>query len=94
MLCQAFRRDSRGWVDWSSAGDPFWGGAVGWIDVLNVSWIPGAEGAPLEVVEEVFVVEVEWLDEGTNRRDCGGWISSCTRVEVMVMVGTPTMMTC
>lgn len=79
MLCQAERRLSRGWVDWSSAGYPFWAGAVGCVADLNVSWIPGAEGAPFEVlaVEEVLVVEVEWDDEGTNRRDCRGWVSSC-----------------
>lgn len=36
----------------------------------SVSWMPGAEGAPLEVAEEVFVVEEEWLDGGAIRSDC------------------------
>lgn len=36
----------------------------------RVSWMPGAEGAPLEVLEEVLVVEVAWEDGGAMRRDC------------------------
>ena len=31
--------------------------------------MPGAEGAPLEVFEDVLVVEVAWLDDGAMRRD-------------------------
>ena len=34
--------------------------------------MPGAEGAPLAVALSVFVLEVEWLDGGAMRRDCGG----------------------
>jgi len=64
--CQALRRDSRGWEDWSSVVD----GGVGASDERSVSWMPGAEGAPLFVEEEVFVVEVEWLELGTILRDC------------------------
>ena len=41
---------------------------VGFSEERRVSWRPGADGAPLEVV----VVEVEWEDGGTKRRDCGG----------------------
>jgi len=44
------------------------GGAV--MEERRVSWMPGAEGAPLEVAEEVFVVEEEWLDGGAMRSDC------------------------
>lgn len=44
------------------------GGAVR--EERRVSWMPGAEGAPLEVAEEVFVVEEEWLDGGAMRSDC------------------------
>ncbi len=44
---------------------------VGFSEERRVSWRPGAEGAPLAVVEVVFV-EVEWEDGGTKRRDCGG----------------------
>lgn len=46
------------------------GGAVR--EERRVSWRPGAEGAPLEVVEEVFVVEVVWAVGGAMRRDWGG----------------------
>lgn len=39
----------------------------------RVSWMPGAEGAPLDVdvvvMEEVFVVEVVWEVGGAMRRD-------------------------
>jgi hypothetical protein len=49
------------------------GGAVR--EERRVSWMPGAEGAPLEVAEEVFVVEEEWLDGGAMRSDCGWRIS-------------------
>ena len=45
---------------------------VGFSEERRVSWRPGAEGAPLGVVEVVVVVEVEWEDGGTRRRDCGG----------------------
>lgn len=38
---------------------------VGFSEERRVSWRPGADGAPLEVV----VVEVEWEDGGTKRRD-------------------------
>lgn len=41
---------------------------VGFREARRVSWRPGAEGAPLEVV----VVEVEWEDGGTMRRDWEG----------------------
>lgn len=34
-------------------------GGTGVREERRASWMPGAEGAPLEVVEEVFVVEVE-----------------------------------
>lgn len=37
----------------------------------RVSWMPGAEGAPLERDDEVvckFVVDVAWPDAGTIRR--------------------------
>ena len=37
----------------------------------RVSWTPGADGAPLERVDEGvcrFVVDVAWLDAGTIRR--------------------------
>ena len=44
---------------------------VGFREERRVSWRPGAEGAPL-VGAEVVVVEVEWEDGGTMRRDCRG----------------------
>ena len=44
---------------------------VGLREERRVSCRPGAEGAPLVVVE-VVGVEVEWEDGGTMRRDCGG----------------------
>ncbi len=58
MLCQPARRASSGWADTVEAGveveDEF---------ERSVSWIPGAEGAPLEevgvgVVVVRFVVDV------------------------------------
>ena len=49
-------------------------GGVAFSEERRVSWRPGAEGAPLEVV----VVEVEWEDGGTRRRDWGG-VSGCGR---------------
>ena len=40
----------------------------------RVSWMPGADGAPLERALGVellrFVVEVGWVEEGAMRRDC------------------------
>lgn len=46
----------------------------------RVSWRPGTEGAPLAVLEEVFVAEVEWDDGGAILRDWGGIISGlCDR---------------
>lgn len=38
--------------------------------------MPGAEGAPLVVLlDEVFVVEAEWLDGGAMRSDCRSSVS-------------------
>lgn len=53
------------------------GGGV-FMEERRVSWMPGAEGAPLEVAEEVFVVEEEWLDGGAMRSDCRRVISKGT----------------
>ena len=56
-------------------------GEAGVREDRRVSWRPGADGAPLEVDEEmVLFVEVEWLEWGAMRRDCRRGISkSCTR---------------
>ncbi len=56
---------------------------VGFREERRVSWRPGAEGAPLAVVE-VVVVEVEWEDGGAMRRDCGG-VSGRGRVGKVVL---------
>jgi len=52
------------------------GGVV--MEERRVSWMPGAEGAPLEAEEEVFVVVEEWLDGGAMRSDCTWGISEGT----------------
>lgn len=85
MACQAARRASRGCEETGAVAVPVDADANDEEEeeerlARRVSWMPGAEGAPLvdvewvgpEVLAERLVVMVGCEDWGTMRRDCEG----------------------
>ena len=69
MASQFLRRASSGWVDCRSDGvEEEVVVALRERLVRRVSCRPGAEGAPVDVLDLVLEVEVAWEEEGTMRR--------------------------